>query len=107
MFKKCAEFFKRIRESPFLTGLHQIAQVSPEFAAQLEVLNQIEKNLKDYKYATTHMMSQEFLKMISGLVERSTADVAIHKKVVDFHVYADGQFSEMGLINKEIYIVQQ
>lgn len=51
-------------------------------------------------------MSKEFLKMISGLVERSTADVAYHKKVVDFHLYADGQFNEMGLINKEIYTVQ-
>lgn len=69
-------------------------------------MNQIEKNLKEYKYATTHEMSKEFLKMISGLVERSTADVAYHKKVVDFHVYADGQFNEMGLINKEIYTVQ-
>lgn len=53
VFKKCLDFFKKIRESSQFESLQAAASSSPEFAAHFETLNQIEHNLQDNKYATT------------------------------------------------------
>jgi hypothetical protein len=53
VFKKCLDFFKKIRESPQLAALKATAMTTPEFAAHFETLNQIEHNLQDNKYSTT------------------------------------------------------
>lgn len=89
VFKKSVEFFKRIRESTHLSSLTQVAQSCPEFQTHLEALNQIEKNLKEYKYAATHQMQQDFLKMMRELVKAAHSDVSFHGKVLEFHIYAE------------------
>lgn len=78
----------------------------------IEVLGQIEQNLKNYKYANTTQIHQELLKLMSQMVQTAVLiqvpqdQGALHHKVVQFHLHCDLLFSEAGLLVKEIYVVQ-
>jgi len=66
--RKSLELFKRIRDSQQWQVLEQIGQY-PEFKQAFESLNTIERNVRDYKYASTHQMSNDLFKWIQVLIK--------------------------------------
>ena len=76
VFKKCTDFIKKMRESTQLKDLMVSGEAYPDFIKNLDTLNLIEMNLKEYKYSSTPQMSQEFLKLMSDLIRAAASTPA-------------------------------
>jgi len=79
----------------------------PDFKKHFDVLHQIERNVRDYKYSSTHQMSTDLGKLNLDLIRSSNMNLTLNELVSELNLCINELIAEMGLLSKEIFTVQQ
>jgi len=97
VFKKCAEFWRRVHSSTQLKTLLRspIATLAEEICIP-------QKNFRDLRYGSTAEMSSDISKFILNLTRAASTNADLYKSVVEFNIYVDSQYDELQLVNKDI-----
>lgn len=109
VMKRCADFFKMVKESSYWSQLQAAAntvQQPAEFKRTLEGLEGIEKGVLMHKYQNTsniHVDTMKLLLKVSGMLG---ANNEMRQKVDEFTNHIEKLMYNYDLQNKEVFTIQ-